>query len=71
SGAISSSSGAGISAAEVSQAFMYLLLIQGLFSGLVIGKLSEGSIKAGLKHSFALVILSLGIATIANILFGK
>jgi len=71
SGTISSSGGTGISAAEVSQAFMYLLLIQGFFSGLVIGKLSEGSIKAGLKHSFYLIILSLAIATVANILFGK
>jgi archaeal flagellar protein FlaJ len=66
-----SSGGTGISAAEVSQAFLYLLLVQGLFSGLVIGKLSEGSIKAGVKHSFALVVLSFLIATVANILFGK
>jgi len=66
-----SSGGTGISASEISQAFLYLLLVQGLFSGLVIGKLSEGSIKAGVKHSFALVVLSFLIATVANILFGK
>jgi archaeal flagellar protein FlaJ len=65
------STSGGISAAEVSQAFLYLLLIQGVFTGLVIGKLSEGSIKAGVRHSFALVLLSFVIATIANIVFGK
>ncbi len=57
-------------ALDVSRAFLYLLIIQGLFSGLTIGKLSEGSIKAGIKHSFALVVLSFLIATIANVLFG-
>jgi archaeal flagellar protein FlaJ len=63
--------GGGISASEISQAFLYLLLIQGLFSGLVIGKLSEGDIKAGLKHSFTFIVLAFLISTIANILFGK
>ncbi|MEK6913264.1 MAG: type II secretion system F family protein [Nanoarchaeota archaeon] len=64
-------SGGGISASEISQAFLYLLLIQGLFSGLVIGKLSEGDIKAGLKHSFTMIVMAFLIATVANILFGK
>ena len=71
SAGVSVSGGTGISASDVSQAFLYLLLVQGLFSGLVIGKLSEGSIKAGIKHSFALVGFSFLIATIANVLFGK
>jgi len=56
-------SGAGMSAEEVSSPLLYLLLIQGLFSGLVIGKLAEGSIKAGIKHSFIMVALSLLIYT--------
>ena len=64
-------SGGGISASEISQAFLYLLLIQGLFSGLVIGKLSEGDIKAGLKHSFTMIVMAFLIATVANILFVK
>lgn len=63
-------SGGGISASEVSQAFLYLLLIQGLFSGLVIGKLSEGDIKSGLKHSFTLIVMAFLISTVANLLFG-
>ena len=65
------SGGGNISASEISQAFLYLLLVQGLFSGLVIGKLSEGDIKAGVKHSFILILLSFGISTVANIIFGK
>ncbi len=63
--------GGTIQAADVSKAFLYLLIIQGIFSGLTIGKLSEGSIKGGIKHSFALVVLSFLIATVANVLFGK
>ena len=57
-------------AIEVSKAFLYLLLIQGFFSGLTIGKLSEGEIKAGIKHSFALMALSFLISAVANIFFG-
>jgi flagellar protein FlaJ len=69
---ISGTSGGGsaISAEEISKAFLYLLLIQGLFSGLTIGKLSEGDIKAGIKHSFALVVLSFLISAVANLFFG-
>jgi archaeal flagellar protein FlaJ len=70
-GGITGGGGGSISASEISQAFLYLLLIQGLFSGLVIGKLSEGDIKAGVKHSFVLILLSFGISTLANVLFGK
>jgi archaeal flagellar protein FlaJ len=55
---------------QVSDAFLYLILIQGFFTGLVIGKLSEGSIKAGIKHSFALMVLSYLISTVANIILG-
>ncbi|HLC51139.1 MAG TPA: type II secretion system F family protein [archaeon] len=35
----------------------YLILIQGFFSGIVIGKLSEGRMRAGLKHSLILVLV--------------
>lgn len=60
-----------IEAADVSKAFLYLLIIQGIFSGLTIGKLSEGNVKGGIKHSFALVVLSFLISTVANVIFGK
>jgi len=51
----------------ISNSFLYLLLVQGLFSGLTIGKLAEGNIKAGIKHSFALMLLSFLISAIANV----
>lgn len=59
-----------ITADEVANSFLYLLLIQGLFSGLVIGKLAEGDIKIGVKHSFALVLTAFLISTGATLLFG-
>ncbi len=37
--------------------FRQLILIQGFFSGLVIGKMADGRIISGLKHSIALMIL--------------
>jgi len=55
---------------EISNAFLYLLLIQGFFSGLTIGKLTEGDVKAGIRHSFALMLMSFLIATGANVIFG-
>ena len=60
-----------ITAADVSKAFLYLIIVQGVFSGLIIGKLSEGTLKGGIKHSFALVVLAFSIATIANVILGK
>ena len=55
--------------AEVTNAFFYLILIQGFFSGLAIGKLAEGTIKAGVKHSFALALISFLVSSGANIFF--
>lgn len=55
---------------SISNQFLYLLLAQGFFAGLIIGKLGEGSIKAGIKHSFILIIASFLIATGARALFG-
>ena len=57
-------------AEEISSSFLYLLVIQGFFTGLVIGKLAEGSVKSGVKHSFSLVLLSFMISTLAKFLFG-
>ncbi len=55
---------------DISGSFIYLLLIQGLFSGLTIGKLAEGSFKAGIKHSFTLMVGSFLIFTIAGVILG-
>jgi len=38
--------------------FLHMALIQGFFAGLAIGKMSEGTIKAGLKHSLILVFIA-------------
>ncbi|HKZ34032.1 MAG TPA: type II secretion system F family protein [Candidatus Nanoarchaeia archaeon] len=62
--------GAPIEQEELSNAFLYLLLIQGLFSGLTIGKLSEGTVKPGIKHSFILMLLAFLISTGANVILG-
>jgi flagellar protein FlaJ len=43
--------------------FLFLLITQGLFAGLIIGKISEGTIRAGYKHSFILVLVSWLIST--------
>jgi flagellar protein FlaJ len=34
-----------------------LALVQGFFGGLVAGKMGEGSISAGLKHSLIMILL--------------
>ena len=69
-GVLGASVGEPINAVEIANAFLYLLLIQGFFSGLTIGKLAEGNIKAGLKHSFVLVVASFLISAGANMIFG-
>lgn len=43
--------------------FFALLLIQGAFAGIMIGKFSEGSIKQGIIHSLALVTIAALIVT--------
>lgn len=71
---ISSFSGIGIGQSatpeQLARPFIWLLVIQGFFVGLVIGQLSEGKLKAGLKHSFILVILSILIDAGAKVFMG-
>jgi len=62
--------GSNINPEELSTPFLYLLLTQGLFAGLTIGKLSEGRIKSGLKHSFILMALTFLISFGARAFFG-
>jgi len=56
---------------DIANAFLYLILVQGFFTGLTIGKLSEGNFKAGIRHSFSLMFLTFIISTAANLLFAK
>ncbi|MBT4165574.1 hypothetical protein HOE04_00875 [archaeon] len=55
---------------ELARPFIWLIVVQGFFIGLVIGKLSEGKVKAGLKHSFILVVISLWINAGAKLFWG-
>ena len=64
------SSGKAATAEEMSKPFLWLLLVQGFFAGLVIGKISEGEAKFGLKHSFILLVLALLIYTGAKLFLG-
>jgi len=57
-------------AEQLTKPFLWLLIVQGFFAGLIIGKLAEGNLKAGLKHSFILVTLSILISTGAKLFFG-
>jgi len=43
--------------------FVAMILIQGFFVGLMIGKFSEGEIKYGIKHSLALMVIALLVVT--------
>jgi archaeal flagellar protein FlaJ len=49
--------------------FISLILIQGFFTGLMVGKFSEGSIKYGVRHSFILMLVGYMIFTVAVGLF--
>lgn len=69
-GGIIGGGGEPISPEEVANSFLYLLLVQGFFTGLTIGKLSEGSIKPGIKHSFILTVMAFVISSGANVIFG-
>ena len=48
--------------------FMMLTLIQGFFAGLVVGKLSEGNMKFGIKHSLILVTVGFLVISFAQAL---
>jgi len=64
------SGGQTIDSSEIASAFLYLLLVQGFFSGLTIGELSEGDIKGGIKHSFLLMLMAFVVSATTNLMFG-
>ena len=61
--------GQGTNQVVATNAFLYLLLVQGLFSGLTIGKLSEKNLKSGVKHSFILMMASFLVSSGVNLFF--
>ncbi len=46
-----------MSPTDLQRIFLHMTLIQGFFGGLVSGKMGEGSISAGLKHSLIMMLL--------------
>ena len=54
-------------ALEYKSIFRNLIILQGLFAGLVIGKMSEGALSAGIKHSLFLLVIGLVTYTIATL----
>jgi len=56
---------------ELSRPFLFLLLVQGIFAGFTIGKLSEGTVKSGIKHSFILAVAAFLISSGARIFIGS
>jgi len=61
--------GDGFSPEDFTTPLLALLLAQGLFMGLVIGKLTENSLKAGVKHSLILMITAFLVAGGARLFF--
>lgn len=63
--------GIGVSSSTetIKNSFFILLLVQAFFAGLTIGKLAEGKIRSGLKHSLILLILTYLIVTGARMIF--
>lgn len=64
------STASAISPEDFTKPFLYLLLTQGMFVGLVIGKLTEGSVKKGIKHSFILMITAFLVSSGAQLFIG-
>jgi len=54
---------AGASALDMGPIFLTLILIQGFFAGIMIGKFSEGTIKNGLLHSLIMMVSAALIIT--------
>ncbi len=54
-------------ASEYKSIFRNLIILQAIFAGLVVGKMSEGAIAAGIKHGFILVIGGVVIFTLATL----
>lgn len=57
--------GGGISPEVFTKTFEMFIVIQGFFSGLVTGKMAEGSIIAGIKHSILFITIGYSIFSVA------
>jgi pilus assembly protein TadC len=52
---------------EYNTIFRNLIILQGLIAGIVIGKMSEGAIASGIKHSLFLLITGIVVYTVAGV----
>jgi flagellar protein FlaJ len=44
-------------AQQYKEMFMTLILIQGFFAGLIVGKMAEGAMISGIRHSFIMMFI--------------
>jgi flagellar protein FlaJ len=51
---------------EYTTIFRNLIILQGIFAGLVIGKMAEGAVSAGIKHSAIMIIIGFLVFTLAT-----
>jgi len=58
--------GGAVSSKMFSDVFVVFIIIQGFFAGLVTGKISEGTLISGLKHSVILILLGYAIFSFAT-----
>jgi flagellar protein FlaJ len=49
-----------------SEAFVNFIIVQGFFAGLATGKMAEGSVVAGFKHSIVLIVIGYTLFSIAS-----
>ncbi len=68
-GSSSATSNSSMADVNFNKYFLYLIIIQGLFAGPVIGKISEGSSIAGVKHTVILISVSVPIYIVVSMLF--
>jgi len=54
--------------AEYKTVFRNLILIQGLFAGLAVGKMAEGSMISGLKHSMIMMFVGILVYMVASMI---
>jgi flagellar protein FlaJ len=59
-----------LDSADFSMPLFMMLIVQSFFAGLVIGKISAGSVKLGIKHSFVLLTVTLLVTTGTRVVFG-
>jgi flagellar protein FlaJ len=62
--------GSKVNPEDMANPMLFMLLVQSFFTGLVIGKISEGDFKYGIKHSFILLTLALLITAGTRAILG-